>query len=573
VIDPTLTFSTYVGGSGLDSVSAITTDSAGNIYLTGSTNSPDFVNQSALQPALAGGFDAFVLKGVPANGGYELAYSTYIGGANSDAGSAIGVDASGYTYVLGITGSADFPTKFPLGSQLNGNGTEGLLDAFLLKLTSTGDALVYSTYIGGSGDESIPGRGGSLKVTSAGQAYIVGNTRSADFPGSTGTYRETIQGGEDIFIGMLAPDGQDGTATLIGGLSSLPEEGLGIAVDSQGSIYVCGDTQNADFPTTAGAFDSSYSGETDAFVAKLRPDLTALVYSTYLGGTSIDLANAIDVDAAGFAYVAGFTGSANYPVTTGAFQTTFHGTDGLDRDACLTKLGRTGSSLAYSTFLGGTSYEIGTALRVDRLGSVYVGGFTEGAGFPVVDPIQAANAGNSDCFVSRFLNTGKSLAFSTLLGGSLTDTPSGLALGADGSCYLGGTTYSTNFPVQNSSGGLATGPDGFVSRISDPVVASGRAVTPKLVSAGTAKVSTSRTKKVKIKNTGTAVLYGMVGLPSAPFGVTDGAGSFALAPKKSLTVAVQFSPTAPGSFTGTLPIATSDAAHMQINLSLKGKAK
>jgi len=573
VIDPQLTFSAYVGGEGLDAVSAVATDNAGNIYLTGSTNSPDFAEQASLQPALAGGFDAFVLKAVPVVGGYDLAYSTYIGGGNSDGGSAIAVDTSGYTYVYGVTASADFPTANALGTQLNGTGQEGLLDAFLLKLTSTGSALVYSTYIGGSGDESVPGGASSLAVTGAGQAYVVGNTRSADFPGTSGTYRETLQGGEDIFVGSLAPDGQSGTATLIGGLSSQPEEGLGIAVDSQGNAYVCGDTQNADFPTTAGALRGSFGGEVDAFVTKLRPDLTELVYSTYLGGTSIDQANAIAVDAAGFAYVAGFTGSANYPVTAGAFQSTFHGTAGLDRDACLSKLDRAGMKLVYSTFLGGSSYEIATALRVDRLGAAYVGGFEDGVGFPVAMAIQASNAGSSDCFLTRFLNTGASVSFSTLHGGSLSDRLSGLAVGPDGTCYVGGSTYSTDFPQQNAPGGGGGKPDGFIGRIADAQGTLGKAVVPKSGKAGTVKVGSAKTIKLKIKNTGKEVLYGMVGLTPAPFNVGNGAGSFALAPKKSLTVEVQFAPTVKGSFTGMLPVSTSDVLHAQMSVALSGKGK
>ena len=248
--------------------------------------------------------------------GTALVYSTYLGGTSVENGNGIAVDAAGNAYVTGTTLSTDFPTT-PGAYQTASGGGE---DAFVTKLNATGTALVYSTYLGGSGSDD----GLGIAVDAAGNAYATGQTASTNFPTTTGAYQTTFGGVEDAFVAKL---NATGTAlvysTYLGGTGF--DIGIGIAVDTAGSAYVTGVTESTDFPTTPGAFQTIYGGGEDAFVTKLNPTGTALVYSTYLGGSGLDGGNGIAVDAAGNAYVTGATGSPDFPTTPGAFQTTYGG--------------------------------------------------------------------------------------------------------------------------------------------------------------------------------------------------------------------------------------------------------
>jgi hypothetical protein len=277
-------------------------DSAGSAYVTGFTNSTNFPTASPLQAAKAGGQDAFVLKLNPA--GTALVYSTYLGGGGNDTGISIAVDSAGSAYVAGSTSSTNFPTASPLQP-----ANAGAQDAFVLKLNPAGTALVYSTYLGGSDNESVTG----IAVDSAGSAYVAGLTPSTNFP-TVSPLQAANAGGLDVFVLKLNPAGTALVySTYLGGSSA--DGGNSIAVDSAGSAYVTGLTNSADFPT-ASPLQAASAGMGDAFVTKLSSAGTALVYSTYLGGSGADGGNSIAVDSAGTAYITGSTSSTNFPTAS-----------------------------------------------------------------------------------------------------------------------------------------------------------------------------------------------------------------------------------------------------------------
>ena len=317
VLDPVLAYSTYLGGSGWDTGYAIAVDAAGNAYVTGETLSSDFPTANALQPAMAPGSstDAFIAK-LDASG-TALLYSTYLGGNNYDGAYGIAVDSAGTAYVTGYTYSADFPTMHavqpafgapPAANQPAFGG--GSSDAFVAKLDPTGSALVYSSYLGGSSQD----QGNSIAVDSAGNAHVTGETWSSDFP-TAQALQPTKAGPSATADAFIAKLDASGTAllysTYLGGSNG--NWGNGIAVDAAGNAYVTGLTGSTDFPTVNAVQPAFGGGSSDAFVAKLDPTGSALLYSTYLGGNTYDRANGIAVDSAGNAYVTGDTYSADFP--------------------------------------------------------------------------------------------------------------------------------------------------------------------------------------------------------------------------------------------------------------------
>jgi hypothetical protein len=393
VIDPALLYSTYLGGSSLDDGFAIAVDGAGNAHVTGFTTSTDFpTSTGAFDTTLGGGQDAFVTKLGP-SGSTPLLYSTYLGGSDDDFGDGVAVDAAGNAYVTGRTFSTDFPTSADAFDTTLGGGS----DAFVTKLGPSGSApLLYSTYLGGSGDET----GGGVAVDGAGNAYVTGDTGSADFPTSAGAFDTTLGGSGDAFVTKLGPSGSAPLlySTYLGGSGN--DFGRGIAVDGAASAYVTGTTGSADFPTSAGAFDTTLGGGFDAFVTKLGPSGSApLLYSTYLGGSGGETGHGIAVDGAGNAYLTGFTGSADFPTSAGAFDMSLSGVD----DAFVTKLGPSGSApLLYSTYLGGSGNDEGGGVAVDGAGNAYVTGGTGSADFPTsAGAFDTTLDGGEDAFVTK----------------------------------------------------------------------------------------------------------------------------------------------------------------------------
>lgn len=464
VIDPSLVYSTYLGGSGAgkgsniggDGGSAIAVDTAGNAYITGFTNSPDFpTTADAYQATYPGSSCTFVTKLNPS--GTALVYSTYLGGGDA---TAIAVDASGNAYIAGVTGSPSFPTT--PGAFQNTYGGFGS-NAFITKLNPSGTALVYSTYLGGTGNPGFQGITGGdaatgIAVDSSGNACITGTTYSHDFPTTPGAFQTTNNANNAInpktlFVTKLNPGGSGLVySTYLGGTEL--EQGGGIAVDVSSNAYVTGSTGSADFPVTPGAFRTTYPGFRSAVAAKFNADGTALVYSTFLGGSAFGGTDgrAIAVDASGNAYLAGRTQSSNYPTTFGSFR---KGYCGGFSDAFVTKLNADGTALVYSTYLcgvdlnGGDDADDAFGIAVDATGNAYITGYTDSDFFPTTpDAYQTKRAGFDDVFLTKLKPDGSDLVYSTYLGGSkFDDGYAGVAVDDSGHAYVAGATESTDFPT------------------------------------------------------------------------------------------------------------------------------
>jgi hypothetical protein len=465
IIDPVLSYSTYLGGSANDVGFGIAVDAAGNAYITGQTSSANFPTSAAFDTTLAGTIDAFVTKLNP--DGSALVYSTYLGGGGIDIGRGIAADAAGNAYVTGQTSSGTFPTTAsPFQPALAGGS-----DAFVTKLNPDGSALVYSTFLGGVAGDI--GRG--IALDAAGNAYVTGDTASsADFPTTAGAFDQIFNGGSnDAFVTKLNPDGSALVySTFLGGSTS--DASSGIAVDASGNAYVTGNTaSSADFPTTTGAFDQIFNGgSNDAFVTKLNPAGTApLVYSTFLGGGNDDLGIGIAVDATGNAYMTGYTLSADFPTTAGVFD----GTLGGFTDAFITKLNPAGTALVYSTYLGGGDDDLGIGIAVDATGNAYMTGDTFSSDFPTASPVQEVFGGIDDAFVTKLNPDGSALVSSTFLGGVAGDIGRGIALDASGNAYVTGQTSSGTFPTTASpvQPALAGGSDAFVTKLAELAAAVG----------------------------------------------------------------------------------------------------
>jgi hypothetical protein len=361
-----LVYSTFLGGSSYEGASGIALDSAGDVYISGSTHSTDFPTVNAIQPNNAGNGDVFVTKINPQ--GDALIYSTYLGGSGFDEAGRITVGPAGNAIVTGDTLSTDFPTANAL--QANSGGG---YDAFVTKIKADGSAFVYSTYLGGSGDD---GRPGGIAVDSGGDAYISGMTTSTDFP-TVNAFQSTNHGG--AHDGFVAKINSNGSAllysTCLGG--SGDDEAVGIAVDSSGSAYVAGWTRSTDFPV-ANALQATNHGSFDAYVTKIDAAGNNLVYSTYLGGTGGDGGTGIAVDSAGNAFVVGAADSSDFPLVN-PLQNKNRG----GQNAIVFELNAAGSALVYSTYLGGTKSDSGEDIALDPLGNAYIASFATSTNFPI----------------------------------------------------------------------------------------------------------------------------------------------------------------------------------------------
>ena len=395
----------------------------------------------------------------------ELDYSTFLGGSGFDAGQAIAAGGGGIAYVAGETDSTNFPTS-PGSFDVRSNGSR---DIFITKLQSAGNDLAFSTFIGGSGHD----RAFALAVNAAGEAYLTGSSSSSNFPTTSGVLDTSYNGNTDVVVVKL---NTTGTAllysTYLGGTAT--DEADGLAIDGAGAAYLAGYTASSNFPTTPGAFDTTWNGGSpysEAFVTKINPNGNALVYSTFLGGTSEDDGNGIAVDGNGYAYIAGWTSSGNFPTTTGAFGTTFAGI----HDVFITKLSISGSNLVYSGLLGGNGDDQAQAIAIGVSGAAYVTGQTSSGNFTITpDAYDNTLGGLWDGFVAKVNPTGNALVYSTYLGGTGSDCESPgidrecvVIADASGAAYVAGRTSSSDFPTTGNGFDLSYngGEDGFMVKL------------------------------------------------------------------------------------------------------------
>jgi uncharacterized repeat protein (TIGR01451 family) len=453
VIDPVLVYSTFLGGSGNDLGNDIAVDRAGNICVAGFTRSANFPQHNALPIPFVNPI-AFVAKFTPDGG--TLLFSTYLGGNGDDNIGGLALDASDNLVLVGTTQSTDFPAV-NAAQPVSGGGYS---DVFVTKLSPDGATILFSTHLGGSWADTADGK--TIAVNATGDIFVAGITASPDFP-VTNALQSARSGSGDGFVARYTSTGSRLYATYLGG-SGGRDEPHGVAADNAGNAYVVGMTDSGDFPVTAGAVDTSYGGSWDAFVAKLGPAGTNLVYATYLGGDRTDMAYDIAVDPTLHAYVTGL-GSAGFPTTPGAFQSTNAGFT----DAFVLKLNPTATALVYGTFLGGSDVEEGRGIAVNAAGEAHVAGLTRSANFPRVRSIQAFGGGTVDVFATKLAADGSALIYSTHIGGNQWDQGHAVTLDADGHAYVTGSTRGGTFPTAAPYDSTFNGSteDAFVFKLAD----------------------------------------------------------------------------------------------------------
>lgn len=447
VIDPVLTFNTYLGGGTLEESYGITVNSENCALITGVTESVNFPTYNAYQETIEAGYDIFITK--LNNTGDELLYSTYLGGAGDDWAYDIALDVNDNIYITGRTGSSDFPVYNAYQAVIKG------VDAFVVKLNSSGNNLIYSTYLGGNDYEEARG----IAVDDINNVYVAGETLSGDFP-----LINPIQNDQplaDVFIAKF--DSSGGTlvySTYLGHEES--EKAYDIAVDNQRCAYVTGVTRSFLFPIT-NPLQHNNTGKDDAFVSKLSVNGNNLGYSLLLGNDSTDIGYSITVDDAGQAYVVGTTNSPDFP-TVNAYQDDLAG----GYDAFLTLINAAGEAFLYSTFLGGNEEDAAMAVALDSQNDIYLTGHTASADFPQVDPLQSP-PGNTDMFLAKFDAFTRALRYSTCLGGAGQDKAWALAVDNEADAYVTGVTHSPNLPLINPYQTYQFGADVFIAKLTDIV--------------------------------------------------------------------------------------------------------
>lgn len=534
VIDPTLSFTTYLGGNAEDEVFGIAVDSSKNVYVTGEDNSTSGFPGGT--EATGHGFDAYVTKLTSAG---TLTYTTFVGGTATDSGLAIAADSGGAAYVTGITQSSDFPasgtapqpTATGLGSScttIKNISGGACSDAYAFKLSSAG-ALSWATFIGGSNDDD----GYAIAVDPGGNVWVAGDTFSNDFfplTHATGVGSASFNNGvgstppaDDGFVVEIPSTGLAPFmyATYLGG--SAGDQINAIATDTSG-VYVAGETASKDFPTTTGAYQTKCGSDGncnanngvvyyDAFVTKLVNGkyTNSGGYSTFVGGSSDDYAFALAIDSSGDAYITGETTADDtattpavpYPTTSGAFSTSYKSS--ATANGFVTELKPDASGPVFSTFLGGSTMDFGGGIALDSLKDIYVTGETLSTDFPTANALQATlngtgSGGHSDAFISQFLPGGQ-LLFSSYLGGSgdenanASGSVGSIAVDSSNNVWLGGSTNSTNFPpagTQLEASLTGTPYEGFIAEITaatNPDFALS-ATTPSAVAPGSSATST-----------------------------------------------------------------------------------
>lgn len=449
VIDPTLIFSTYLGGFGTGNNAkeeghAITSDRNNNVYVTGYSDSPDFPVVHHGSP------DAFVAKFSPTG---SLLYVSYLGGEGYEIGSGIAADASGNAIITGITNSFSYPVTANAFQPVRRTPSLPANSGFLTKLSADGASLLYSTYICDTLSNYSETVGNALALDASGAAYVTGYTGARAFP-VRHAYQSTPGYVPTMFIAKYDTTAASADATLVyatyvGGLSY--GNGKGIAVDSSGAAYVVG-TGSVEFVQTPTAFPPAAGGSGSNVIVKLNPTGDTLLYSSHFGGSRYELMTGVTLDAYNSLYLTGYTTSADFPHTARAYQTSMRGL----QNAFITKMNLTpaGATLVYSTFLG-VNNSTAAGIAVDGAGCAWIAGATADSSFPLAFPIQSVNRsiaaghpGGSDAFVTRLSPDGSQLLFSTYLGGSDGEGALAIALDSNRNALITGTTVSSDFPLQ-----------------------------------------------------------------------------------------------------------------------------
>lgn len=452
IIDPIIGFSTLLGtanSTGFDdnfSCQDLALDSEGNIYLLGQISSSAFPAVNAFQNKNFGSQDLMVVK-LNARGDTVL-FATYLGGRRDDAPGGIAVDKSGNVYITGWTYSDDYPVTNALQSERKKSYTPQ--EAFVTKLSRSGNALIYSTYLSGKGTY-VGTMGNDIAVGSDGSCYVTGVTDAADFPVVNAIQPALAMnnGGitPDAFVTKISPAGDALVfSTFLGGRVS--DVATSIVIDKDGGIAIAGNTDSPDFPLTAPYQATIKLGEQNSFLARLQPDGSGLVFSTYFGGSAHEMADALAVDSEGNLYLTGTTTSADLPLVR-ASQVVLRG--GVDIFA--SKFTPDGKELIYSTYLGGTAGEGFSSAAVDSTGNLFITGRTHSVNFPLLRPLQAKFGSKKvkntiiyDAFISKLTPLG-AVDYSTYLGGKKADVATDIAVDKNDNVIIIGGTASGNFPA------------------------------------------------------------------------------------------------------------------------------
>jgi len=424
-----LELSSFFGGSSADTSYGINTDTSGALYIVGTTSSSDLTVLNAYSHIRNGSSDAFIAK-FNANG--TLNFSTYFGGSGTETAKGIAIDNDGAYYVVGLTTSADFPTKNAIDSSYNSN-----TDVFITKFNSD-NSLNYSTYLGGNGTDD----GKGIMLDSIGSCYVIGDTQSANFT-LQNAFDESMVGYSDAFVTKLNHDGSLNFSTYIGGSST--DYGNDLVINASGTCYFSGTTTSTDFPTTIGAINETSNGGTENFFAIIGNNGT-LEYSSYFGGINEDIAAHIALDQSGALFLAGTTLSTNYPIKN-ANDSTHNGY----WDMVVTKI-NPDFTLNFSTFIGATGgmdSESISDIVVDNSGVSYVLGTTDSSTFPTYNAYFSQSRGSTDIVLITFDEFGV-LTYSTYFGGSAVDIANQIAIDNKGHCFFTGYTQSSNYPLYNA---------------------------------------------------------------------------------------------------------------------------
>jgi flagellar hook capping protein FlgD/beta-propeller repeat-containing protein len=455
--------STFIGGSATDGAyytgDDIKIDANGNIFVTGATTSLDFPTQpGAFNQNNSGGSDVYIIK--MSSDLSTLLACTYIGGRNNDEARDLVIDQNGNIYVTGITESSNFPTiNSSFDTSYNGGSSSpyGSGDAFVCKLDNNLSQLLASTFIGGSGHDNSS----SITFDNNNNVFISGTTSSINFPYTSSAYDTTYQPGgnfqDDVFIVKL----DNNLSTLLAGTylgGSADDFSEAIAVDNAGNVYVSGWLTSTNFPTTPGCYDNSYNGYYyDSFISKLNNDLSNLIASTFLGGSSWEFIYGMCLDDNNNVYVTGHTSSTNFPTSASAYDRSYNSSSGanIGDDVFVTKLNNSLSAMEASTYLGGSQWENGWNVSLEN-NNVYVSGTTSSNNFPTSpnaydSNYDGGNKYNGDVFISKLDYNLTTLNASTYLGSTGNESIGSIGIVNNGNVYISGSTSSQNFPYVSTA--------------------------------------------------------------------------------------------------------------------------